>query len=366
VPPNTWTPPPFSLSLSSFPTKSQPIHRLQSRLSSSDPSTFRLDYLCFLTSHLQRKPPKKSPIFEGEPLDLCHLFNAVKRFGGYNVVCQEKRWADVAQFIQPVKKVSECAKHVLSQLYYEHLYDYEIYNDRKNKPEKSKMEFHTRNKRKKISQNLVQEAENFSNEEFDQICEQCNSGLHGEVMLLCDRCNKGWHIYCLTPPLESVPSGNWYCLECINSDQDSFGFVPGKNRSLEEFQRMDDKMRRKWFGQRSLTRSQIEKKFWEIVEGKVGSVEVLYGSDLDTSIYGSGFPRPGDPCPPNVDPDLWKEYSGSPWNLNNFAKLPCSILRTVKDITGVIVPWLYVGMLFSAFCWHVEDHCFYSINYLHW
>lgn len=34
-------------------------------------------------------------------------------------------------------------------------------------------------------------------------------------------------------------------------------------------------------------------------------------------------------------------------------------------ITGVMVPWLYVGSCMSAFCWHIEDHALYSINYLH-
>ena len=32
---------------------------------------------------------------------------------------------------------------------------------------------------------------------------------------------------------------------------------------------------------------------------------------------------------------------------------------------GLTRPWLYFGMLFSAFCWHVEDHYLGSVNYLH-
>ncbi|XP_052209867.1 lysine-specific demethylase JMJ17 isoform X2 [Diospyros lotus] len=186
-------------------------------------------------------------------------------------------------------------------------------------------------------------------------------------MLLCDRCNKGWHIHCLSPPLKQVPPGNWYCLECLNSDKDSFGFVPGKKFSLESFRRLADRAKRKWFGSAPASRVQLEKKFWEIVEGSTGEVEVMYGSDLDTSVYGSGFPRINDQKPVSIDVEKWNEYCGSPWNLNNLPKLRGSMLQAVHhNIAGVMVPWLYIGMLFSSFCWHFEDHCFYSMNYLHW
>jgi hypothetical protein len=45
-----------------------------------------------------------------------------------------------------------------------------------------------------------------------------------------------------------------------------------------------------------------------------------------------------------------------------------SVLRYIEGdelITGVMVPWLYVGSHMSAFCWHVEDHALYSVNYMH-
>lgn len=381
VPPKSWKPP-FALNWDSFtfPTKTQAIHQLQARPAACDSKTFELEYSRFLENHCGKKLRKKV-VFEGEELDLCKLFNGVKRYGGYDKVLKEKKWGAVSRFVRSARKISECAKHVLCQLYREHLYDYENYYNRLNQKagsgykrglhEKGKSEHEaefsgSKRRRRNNGSDKVKVCK-VEEEERDQICEQCRSGLHGEVMLLCDRCNKGWHIYCLSPPLNQVPPGNWYCLECLNSDEDCFGFVPGKRYSLEAFRRVADRAKKRWFGSVSASRVQIEKKFWEIVEGLVGEVEVMYGSDLDTSVYGSGFPRANDQRPQTVEAKVWDEYCDSPWNINNLPKLEGSMLRAVhQNITGVMVPWLYMGMLFSAFCWHFEDHCLYSMNYLHW
>ncbi|TKY70948.1 Lysine-specific demethylase 5B [Spatholobus suberectus] len=381
VPPKSWKPP-FALDLDSFtfPTKTQAIHKLQARPAASDSKTFDLEYSRFLQDHSSKKS-RKRVVFEGEELDLCKLFNAVKRFGGYDKVVDGKKWGDVARFVRSGGKISDCAKHVLCQLYREHLYDYENFYNRMNQGsaqscKKSGHEDHksdhgvqsgvSKRNHKNVDCSKRKDCK-VQEEEHDQICEQCKSGLHGEVMLLCDRCDKGWHTYCLSPPLRQIPSGNWYCFNCLNSDRDSFGFVPGKHYSLEAFRRIADRSRRRWFGSGPVSRVQIEKKFWDIVEGLVGEVEVMYGNDLDTSVYGSGFPRVTDQKPQSIDDKLWQEYSTNPWNLNNLPKLKGSMLRAVHhNITGVMVPWLYIGMLFSSFCWHFEDHCFYSMNYLHW
>jgi JmjC domain, hydroxylase len=60
------------------------------------------------------------------------------------------------------------------------------------------------------------------------------------------------------------------------------------------------------------------------------------------------------------------EYAGDGWNLNNAARLEGSLLRFVDEhLPGITVPCLNVAMMFSCFCWHVEDHMFYSIDYNH-
>lgn len=40
-----------------------------------------------------------------------------------------------------------------------------------------------------------------------------------DKLLFCDDCDRGFHLYCLRPPLESAPEGEWSCHMC----QKAFG-----------------------------------------------------------------------------------------------------------------------------------------------
>lgn len=128
-----------------------------------------------------------------------------------------------------------------------------------------------------------------------------------------------------------------------------------------------------------MTPGNLESDYWDIVETHADTVEVEYGNDVDSSKFGSGFPRSerGRCVDGEVDVDKFDLpepkfgtedfYKETYWNLCN---IPCcdeSILRHVKvGINGINVPWLYFGNLFSTFCWHNEDNYLYSINYHHW
>ncbi|CAN6333462.1 unnamed protein product [Urochloa humidicola] len=159
--------------------------------------------------------------------------------------------------------------------------------------------------------------------------------------------------------------------------EDKFGFQSGSDFTLEEFQKYADEFKQEYFGMKgsdeiSLSEiknhktiwepsvEEIEGEYWRIVVGSTDEVEVDYGADLDTATFGSGFAKL------SADANKQDPYGGSCWNLNNLPRLPGSVISFEnEDISGVVVPWLYVGMCFSSFCWHVEDHFLYSLNYMH-
>lgn len=202
------------------------------------------------------------------------------------------------------------------------------------------------------------------------ICHICNRGDVEEAMLLCDGCDGSYHTFCLIPPLTEIPAGDWRCPKCVveevNKPTAAFGFEQAQREyTLQQFGEMADQFKADYFNipVHLVPTELVEREFWRIVSSIDEDVAVEYGADLHTMDHGSGFPTKSSLYLQSND----REYAESSWNLNNMPLLEESILGHINaDISGMKVPWMYVGMCFSAFCWHNEDHWSYSINYLHW
>ncbi|XP_037629271.1 lysine-specific demethylase 5C isoform X2 [Sebastes umbrosus] len=203
------------------------------------------------------------------------------------------------------------------------------------------------------------------------VCRMCGRGDDDEKLLLCDGCDDNYHTYCLLPPLTDAPKGNWRCPKCVAEEckkpAEAFGFEQAtREYTLQSFGEMADAFKADYFNMpvHMVPTELVEREFWRLVSSIEEDVVVEYGADIHSKEFGSGFPMN------NGKRKLTKEeeeYARSGWNLNVMPVLEQSLLCHINgDISGMKVPWLYVGMVFSAFCWHIEDHWSYSINYLHW
>jgi [histone H3]-trimethyl-L-lysine4 demethylase len=187
-------------------------------------------------------------------------------------------------------------------------------------------------------------------------------------MMICESCELGYHRYCIEPALQAMPTWEWNCSKCLVGTND-YGFEEGSVYNLKHFQEKANNFKEHYFGtrmpfdpitntQRRPTEDDVEREFWRLVEDITESVEVEYGADIHSTTHGSGFPT--------VEKNPLNPYSKDSWNLNVMPFLEESLFRHIKgDISGMTVPWLYVGMCFSTFCWHNEDHYAYSANYQH-
>ncbi|KAG8447770.1 hypothetical protein GDO86_015036 [Hymenochirus boettgeri] len=203
------------------------------------------------------------------------------------------------------------------------------------------------------------------------ICRICSRGDDDDRLLLCDGCDDNYHTFCLLPPLPEPPKGIWRCPKCVMAEckrpPEAFGFEQATREfTLQSFGEMADSFKADYFNMpvHMVPTELVEKEFWRLVNSIEEDVTVQYGADIHSKEFGSGFPMLDGKT--ELSPDE-KAYATSGWNLNVMPVLEQSVLCHINaDISGMKVPWLYVGMVFSAFCWHIEDHWSYSINYLHW
>lgn len=244
-----------------------------------------------------------------------------------------------------------------------------------------------------------------SPEALDETCVVCHSSDSPETTLLCDGCSRAFHMRCLPVPLERVPKYDWFCGGCLAGSTgiySDYGFEEEfENRfSLNEFRKYCQEweieflqlLRSGELGaelklkpeeiMNQLSETTIEKVFWYLTNGKMripsglDSMKIRYGADIHSSVPGelSGFPSADNPRMQEED----REYIQSEWNLTRLPFAQGSLLEYVcgsmsggsgeagkEQISGMSIPWLYVGGPLSTFCWHKEDHYTLSANYSH-
>lgn len=234
-----------------------------------------------------------------------------------------------------------------------------------------------------------EEYESDEEEEEEDWCQICEIDSDDVSTLLCDGCNKGYHLYCLSPPLTKIPRGSWFCDSCLVGTGD-YGFVTSDTAySLQEFKKLNDEFKERYFttqfldsegkylqelSKTCLTNEEdeeqyvnyLEKEFWDnLVNNEQSRLKVNYGADIHNMKPGqiSGFPM-NYPFKEGLEDDYYINHS---FNLTKLPFANGSLLNHLNDrISGMTIPWLYIGSLFSTFCWHLEDHYMLSANYCHY
>uniref|UniRef100_A0A8C5JIP5 [histone H3]-trimethyl-L-lysine(4) demethylase n=1 Tax=Junco hyemalis TaxID=40217 RepID=A0A8C5JIP5_JUNHY len=329
----------------------------------------------------------KIPHVERKILDLFQLNRLVAEQGGFDVVCKERKWTKIATRMgfAPGKAVGS---HI--RAHYERiLYPYNLFQSGASVCVSHQCNPHEpAGDSKLIFVCLGKQPDQLAVSIFPNttlplllwvsvlqvdlyVCLLCGSGNDEDRLLLCDGCDDSYHTFCLIPPLHDVPKGDWRCPQCLaqecNKPQEAFGFEQAaRDYTLRTFGEMADAFKSDYFNMpvHMVPTELVEKEFWRLVSTIEEDVTVEYGADIASKEFGSGFPVRGGKF--KVRPEE-EEYLDSGWNLNNMPVMEQSVLAHITaDICGMKLPWLYVGMCFSSFCWHIEDHWSYSINYLHW
>ncbi|XP_060263739.1 lysine-specific demethylase 5C isoform X17 [Ovis aries] len=379
-PPADWQPP-FAVEVDNFrfTPRIQRLNELEAQ------TRVKLNYLDQIAKFWEIQGSSlKIPNVERRILDLYSLSKIVVEEGGYEAICKDRRWARVAQRLNypPGKNIGS-----LLRSHYERIvYPYEMYQSGANLVQCNTRPFDNEEKDKEYKPHSIPLRQSVQPSKFNSygrrakrlqpdiesyVCRMCSRGDEDDKLLLCDGCDDNYHIFCLLPPLPEIPKGVWRCPKCVMAEckrpPEAFGFEQAtREYTLQSFGEMADSFKADYFNMpvHMVPTELVEKEFWRLVNSIEEDVTVEYGADIHSKEFGSGFPVSDSKR--HLTPEE-EEYATSGWNLNVMPVLEQSVLCHINaDISGMKVPWLYVGMVFSAFCWHIEDHWSYSINYLHW
>jgi hypothetical protein len=140
-----------------------------------------------------------------------------------------------------------------------------------------------------------------------------------------------------------------------------------KDNTYEEYKDLADRTFQSFYeiGEKDNI-GKIEEDYWKTCNDEesnsfliLENVNVQYAADLPYLFYFN-----------NEEYTNLIKQRGDMFNLLNVNFQKNSLLQFLngkceEQISGITIPWLYYGMLFSSFCWHTEDLYLYSLNYMH-
>lgn len=394
-PPPNWQPP-FTLDVDNFKF----VPRIQKLNELEALTRVKLNFLDQIAKFWELQGSQfKIPVVEKRAVDLYSLYKIVLDEGGIDIVNKHKKWKAVC--LRMGYQYSKHTQNVLKGHFDRILHPFYLLEVAKESGQEDKYLDDSKGTLS-INKQLYDAGQNASDiavskrrpysrgkkckkktEDDDPlakyVCHNCGRGDSEASMLLCDGCDDSFHTFCLTPPLADIPKGDWRCPKCVAFEvaqpTEAFGFEQARREyTLQQFGEMADQFKSDYFNMpvHLVPTSAVEKEYWRVVSLIDGDITVEYGADLHTMDHGSGFPtkscvNKAEPDQDGTDLKMYMGYVDSGWNLNNLPVLEGSVLGHITaNISGMKVPWMYVGMCFSTFCWHNEDHWSYSINYLHW
>lgn len=141
-------------------------------------------------------------------------------------------------------------------------------------------------------------------------------------------------------------------LECV---------FKSKSRSLDEFFHCALTTHARWFERDDVSAAEVEAEYWRIAESRDEHVAVL-SAHVDTKNCGGGFPGSSSTSACKQRDSVYAKHG---WNFNVLQRDESSVLNHLGLVSGVTIPELHMGMLFSTNCWCSDPHGLPYISYLH-
>ncbi|AGO10621.1 AaceriABR167Cp [[Ashbya] aceris (nom. inval.)] len=216
--------------------------------------------------------------------------------------------------------------------------------------------------------------ESDSDSDVEDDCVICQKRATPARRVVCKTCRNFFHRACVQAPPQDQNEGIWICNNCIVGNG-YYGFKEEEHLyTRAEFKAQCAEYDAKHFpeGKPLDNISLLEDKFWDLVHDVENRATVKYGADIHNEGPGvvTAFPTL-EWVPPHIrkgtpEYEAFLRYVEHPMNLLNLPMARGSLLPVFgRSISGMTVPWLYIGSTFSTFCWHLEDQYTLSANYQH-